>query len=526
MPTTTNTQTTTTPTPIPNASQMNGAVQVVPGAVDAGSNNQIGITDLGGQLAADPGVLFNDDMNLSSNLPQITNAQVQAGQQGDITATSPTPTAQAGQVSNTSQAGPASGNTQAAPVNTATTADKVATDGQMNAAQGQVSQNAQVNTSGVELNTEAIGQGQTETGKALNTAAQQNISNIIDTSTMAGKLLADQLGEGNYTDSKATLKGQLDILQSEFVDPTTGQPKIPAWAAGTARQVSRIAAFKGMTGSAATAAMAQAIMEASIPIAQQDAAFFQTLTVKNLDNRQEQTINKANVLSKMDMANMDARMQAAVTNANNFMQMDMKNLDNAQQAEAINTQARVQSILEDAKSENTNRLFVAQSQNEKDMFYSNLGASIDQFNASQQNAMKQFNAGEITDVNKFNSDLENNREQFYKNMQFQIDTANAKWRQTVTLTENGQAFEAAATDVKNKVGVSVEQLNRLWDRSDALLDYAWKTADNDADRKNQVALMKLQANINQAAQDSAGAGSLIGQLLGIGGSILLGALGF
>jgi len=504
----------------------NGSVQVVPGAVDTGSNNQIGITDLGGQLAADPGVLFNDDMNLSSNLPNVTDQQVQDGQQGNITPTGPTQQAQAGQVTNTSTAGPATGQTQANQVQTATTADQVAQNGQMNAQQGAVNSQAQVNTAGVEIDTAAVAAGQTPTGQALNQAAQQNIANIIDTSTMAGKLLAEQLGEGNYTDAKATLKGQLDILQNEFVDPATGQPKIPAWAAGTARNVSRIAAFKGMTGTAATAAMAQALMEASIPVAQQDAAFFQTVTLKNLDNRQEQTINKANVLSKMDMANMDARMQAAVTNANNFMQMDMKNLDNAQQAEAINTQARIQSILEDAKSENTNRLFVAQSQNEKDMFYSNLNASIEQFNSNQQNAMKQFNAGELTDVNKFNADLENNREQFYKNMQFQIDTANAKWRQTVTLTENAQAFEAASTDVKNRVGVSAEQLNRLWDRSDALLDYAWKTADNDADRKNQVALMKLQANINSAAADSAGTGSLIGQLLGIGGSILLGKLGF
>jgi hypothetical protein len=160
------------------------------------------------------------------------------------------------------------------------------------------------------------------------------------------------------------------------------------------------------------------------------------------------------------------------------------------------------------------------------MFYSNLNASIDQFNSSQKNAMSQFNASEANDVSKFNTELENNREQFYKNMQFQIDTANAKWRQTVTLNENQQKFEAAATDVKNRVGISTEQLNRLWDRSDALLDYVWKTADNEADRKNQIALMKLQGNINADISQQQGTGSLLGTLLGIAGSAVLGMFGF
>ena len=56
------------------------------------------------------------------------------------------------------------------------------------------------------------------TGAALNQFAHQNISRVIDTSTVSGKLLAQTLGEGNYTDAKATVKGQLDILTKEFVD--------------------------------------------------------------------------------------------------------------------------------------------------------------------------------------------------------------------------------------------------------------------------------------------------------------------
>ena len=389
----------------------------------------------------------------------------------------------------------------------------------MNGAQGTVNSNDLVNNV-PQIDTAATAAGNTPTGAALKDYASQNISNIIDTSTTAGKLLAQQLGDGNYTDSKATLKGQLDILQGEFTDPNTGAPVIPSWASGTARNVSRIAAFSGMTGTAATAAMSQALLEASLPIAQSDSQFFQTVTLKNLDNKQQSTINTANVLANMDMANLSARESAAVTNSQAFLQMDMKNLDNDQQAAVINNQERVQSILTDAASTNANRLFVAQSQNEKDQFYDNLSSQISQFNASQADAMSQYNAGQVNAGNQFNSSLENNRQQFYSNQQFQIDTANAAWRQNVTTNETNQQFQAAATDVKNRTDLSNEQLTQLWDRADSLLDYIWKTGDNTAQRQNNLAVVQLKGSVDAAAASTDSWGTAIGSILGAGASAL------
>jgi len=439
-------------TPIPQIG--NGQVQVVPGVAQGA--NQINVADLAGQAVVDPSLLLaqdnpntpnvNESMELSDRVPTVSQSQVNGGlidSSASQYQQSTAPNAQTAQGTATQAAAP-TGNTQAAQVTTDTTQADVAAN-TTQAAQGTVSNNGQIDPNTVTTDTNAVAAGQTGTGAALKEAAIQNISNIIDTSTAAGKMLAEQLGEGNYTDAKATLKGQLDILQGEFFT-ADGTPKIPSWAAGTARNVSKIAAFKGMTGTAATAALAQAMMEASLPIAQADAQFFQTLTVKNLDNRQEATINRANVLAKLDMQNMDARLSAAVNNSQAFLKMDLANLDNEQQAAVIDSQARIQSIFEDSKAENANRLFVANSQNEKDMFYSNLESSVEQFNTAQKNAMEQSNVSESNDMSKFNSQMENAREEFYKNMQFAIDTANVKWRQDVTMTENSQKFEAAATD--------------------------------------------------------------------------------
>jgi hypothetical protein len=495
---------------------------------------QVNVVDYAGQVVNDPSKALttdnpatpdvNESMFLSDRVPDINeNAEgtnldpndPRFAQQQNTQAQ----TAQA-QTTTANQVDPRDAQTYEA----AQTQQNVEQNGQATAQQGTVSDEAQIDAPQLDMQGSATGtnaDGSTNyTGQALNEHASQNISNIIDTSTPSGKALAEALGEGNYLDSKATLKGQLDILQGEFVGPN-GEPKIPAWAAATARNVGKIAAFKGMTGTAATAAMAQALMEASIPIAQQDAQFFQTVTLENLSNKQASIINKANVLAKFDLTNLDNRMVAAVENAKAFLQMDMANLDNAQQAEIINTQNRVQSILEDAKAKNAERMFTAESQNDMAKFYDTLNSSIQQFNASQSNAMAQANMAEANDMNQFNAELENNRQQFYKEMQYNIDLANAKWRQSVTTQEAQYAFDAAATDVKNMVTISQEQLNQIWDRSDALLDYVWKSSENAEDRKSAMAIASLQAKTsakNMKAQldaaDSAGWGSIFGSVAG------------
>lgn len=518
------TATPATAAPAPNVA-LPGAV-VVAGAPTAA--NQANIAQVGGQLAANPQQLINGQLALSTQVPTINanaagtivpNATQANGPNATVT--------QAG----TTQAVAAQGSAvtadtvkggQAETYTADTTFDKIAKE-DMKAAQGTVSDKALVDASKLTIDTSAAAAGTSPLGAALNAAAQQDIKNVVDTSTEAGKALANQLGEGNYLDSKATVKGQLEQLASEFVD-SSGNPKIPIWAQGSARNVSKIAAFGGMTGSAATAAMASAIMESSIAVAQSDATFYQTLTVKNLDNRQQQTINKAGILANLELANLDARTTAAVQNSQAFLQMDLANLSNEQQARTINTQSRVQSILEDSKAINTQRLFTAQSQNEMDMFYDNLNANISQFNASQKNAMTQFNVGQKNQVSqfnaseanatskfnasennatsKFNAELENQRQEFYKNMQYNVDVSNAKWRQTVTLTDAQMKFDAAATDVKNMVGLSVEQLNQIWDRSDAQLDYIWKSSESEKERANNIALKQLEigaaAKMNEA----------------------------
>lgn len=495
---------TTTPTPA------KGDLKVVSGTTTPGAN-QINVADYAGEIAADPSKAMvrddpktkgvNESTLLSDHIKDTAVDPNAAGTNINAKATkyqmdpdgvqAATSTVNTTATANQVTPGTAQGYTAD------TTESKVAQE-QVQAAQGQVDPRAQVEAPQIDIQGTATGTNSdgsiNYTGQALNQFASQDL---------------------NTVNPKATLKGQLDELQNEFVGPN-GEPKIPVWASGAARSVSRIAAFKGMTGTAATAALSTALHEASVTVAQQDAQFFQTLTLQNLNNEQASTINRANVLAKMDQVNADNRLAAAIQNSKNFMDMDLKNLDNEQQARVINTQNRVQSILEDSKAINAARMFTAEQQNDFAKFYDQLNSNIQQFNASQTNNMAQFNAGEKNAQARFNADLENNREQFYKTMQYNIDVSNAKWRQTVTLTNAQQKFDAAALDVKNMTGIQQEMLNQIWDRSDALLDYVFKASENAKDRQAQLGAAKMQLD----AKDKEGLGSIFGTIAGKGAEAL------
>ena len=397
-----------------------------------------------------------------------------------------------------------------------TTADQLGTDATtVNAATGEIRDENLVDAAQIDMTGAATGVNAdgtvSVTGEALNDFATQNISNIIDTSTVAGKLLAQKLGEGNYTDSKATILGQMEIISAEFKD-SNGNPVIPPWAQALSRDVAKTMAFSGISGTAMTAAMSNAIMEATLGIAEKEASFFQTLTTKNLDNRQEAIINKAAVLAKFEVANLDARQAAAVQNAKAFLEMDLKNLTNEQQAEVVNTQAMVDAIFNDQAAINAARLFGAEQANDMQKYYDNMNAQISLQNAEQINQMAKFNTGEINDGREFNSKLEQSRQEFYANMQYNLDLANAKWRQEVATTNTEMEFEAATLDVKNTLDLSTEAMTRMWDRVDNLLDYIFKGWNAEADRDATI----LAAEIRAQASSSGGGNSIVDGLFKLG----------
>jgi len=306
----------------------------------------------------------------------------------------------------------------------------------------------------------------------------------------------------------------MEIISAEFKN-SNGEPIIPPWAQSLSRDVSRTMAFSGITGTAQTAAMSNAIMEAVLGVAEKEAAFFQTLTVKNLDNRQQAIINKASVLANFETANLDARQEAAVQNARNFLEMDLANLTNEQQAEVLNTQLMMDAIFNDQAAINAARIFGAENVNEFQKFYDTMSVQVQTHNSEQINIMKRFNAGEINDASEFNATMEDARQRFYASMQYNIDLANAKWRQTVSTTNSDMQFEAHSTDVKNTLDISTEAMNRMWDRVDNMLDYIYRGAEAESDRDAQILAAQLSAQAS-GGSSSSGKYQAIGTIIAAG----------
>ena len=244
-------------------------------------------------------------------------------------------------------------------------------------------------------------------------------------------------------DVDSTVQGQLAKLMQQFEN---GQ--IPAYAAGAIRNAEQRLAARGMGASSmAGAALVQAAMEASTPIAAADAATHARMNELNLNNRQA----------------------AEVINAQQTLQLDLSNLSNEQQARVTNTQNRVQSLF-------------------TDQFFAGLSNQVAQFNAGQQNGINQFNAGQKNALAQFNSTLSDRRDQFNAQNSIVIDQANAVYRREVNTANTAIANAENEFNVRNLFKISQNaQANLLQEARDAQ-SFARLESVNEEAFQNQLAI--------------------------------------
>ena len=156
----------------------------------------------------------------------------------------------------------------------------------------------------------------------------------------------------------------------------------------------------------------------------------------------------------------------------------------------------------------------AETENEYKKFYDELNVAIQKHNSTELNSMKKFNAEEINDNAEFNATIEDSRQRFYSNLQYNIDTSNAKWRQEVTVKQFQAEVDAIAADVKNALDLSTEAMSQLWDRADSLLDFIFKKDNGDANR-----LVTLLGSQLSAEAQTSGGTNWLDAVLGIGGAV-------
>ena len=248
-------------------------------------------------------------------------------------------------------------------------------------------------------------------------------------------------------------------------------------------------------------------------VALENSRITNTMNLQNLSNTQALTMAEAAALSQLDTANLNNRQQAAVQNAQSFLQVDMANLSNQQQTNLFKTQQRVQSMFNDQAAENAARQFNASSQNQVDQFFANLAQQTSQFNAAQQNSQAQFNAGQVNTIERFNAEMINQRDQFNAQNQMVIAQSNAQWRREIATADTAAVNRANELNANSILDISKQAYNNLWSYYADTMEWAWTSADNAADRMNQLAVAKISADsdINvQSMKNSADSSRALG----------------
>lgn len=298
---------------------------------------------------------------------------------------------------------------------------------------------------------------------------------------------------------------QRSLVQNQYktILADAGPDGIPLFAKDAVRAAMATMSARGLGASTmAGEAMTAAILQAALPIAQQDAKVFETMKLTEFSAKQQAAIVKAGYLANMDMKNLDNRQQAAVINAQSFLAMDMKNLDNDQQAAVINTQARIQTLLSDQAAANAAKQFNAASTNDVNKFFANLNADIGKFNATQTNAMAQFNASQETAVDQFNSTMKNQREQFNVTNKTTIDASNVAWRRNINTANTAAENATNQINATNMLNISNSALNNLWQESRDNASWAFQASENQRTRDHNIAMaaMNNQAMMAQMSE--------------------------
>ena len=314
---------------------------------------------------------------------------------------------------------------------------------------------------------------------------------------------------------QATVQGQLEGLMQQFEGGET-----PAWAAGAMRTAMQGLAARGLGASSmAGQAVIQAAMEASLPIAQADAATMAQFEFKNLSNKQERAmlaaqqraqfmqqefdqdfqsrvfnatkiseaanmnftaeqqiaLENSRAANTMNMANLNNQQALVMAEAAALSQLDMANLNNMQQAAVQNAQNFLSIEMQNLSNKQQTELFKKQ-QTIQALFNDQAATNAaEQFNASSKNQVDQFFASLSADVSKFNANQANAQ------AQFNAGETNAM-----------EKFEQQINDARDQFNANnrlvIDQSNAQWRREIATQDTA---AVNRANEINAAAVLGM-----------------------------------
>ncbi len=290
-------------------------------------------------------------------------------------------------------------------------------------------------------------------------------------------------------DPQATTQYQLSQLMNSIQQ---GQP-LPPWASPAVRKITGVMQARGLGASSmAAAAMTQAVLEAGVVIAADDAKKYATIQLANLNNEQQMALSNAATFAAMDKANLSARLTSAVTNAQSLLATETKNLDAQQQANTLSFNSLTQGMFKDAAEENARQQFNAKNEIQVEEFFAQLGSQVESANANRVAAMEQFNVSEQNAMGQFNNTMRDSREKFNSNMQYAIDQSNVQWRRQLNTANTALQNETNRINVQNEFNASQNALNNLWQQYRDNAAWNFQKGESKLQRDHELGVMAME----------------------------------
>jgi len=440
-----------------------------------------------------------------------------------------TTTGQVAAVNPTATADQASTSTAGAPTKLSTnTASNVAAAPSItanlagvNAAQGNVGINAQVDAAQqIGSSVTGLSAAQEGTFTQINGAPTRNeefgeIVNAVADSQQAAAFTEQIKAAQADPSSRATVQGQLATLMTSFDNGNT-----PAWAAGAMRNVTAQMASRGIgSSSMAGQALIQAALESALPIATADAQTYAQFDLTNLNNKQQRAmlsaqqratfigqefdqefqervfnstrigeianmnftatqaiaIENAQLANSVKLSNLSNRQGVVMAEAAALSQIDISNLNNRQQEQVQNAKSFLDMDMANLTNLQQMTLFKAQERN--NALLSDVAASnaSEQFNATSKNQTDQFFSNLQSNVKQFNATQKNSQEQF-----------NAG--QTTAVSKFNQEIRNQRDQFNAQNSLVINQSNAQWRRQIATAD---TVAINRSNEINAKALLDI-----------------------------------
>ena len=213
----------------------------------------------------------------------------------------------------------------------------VSDDAQVTGQQGTVSSGAQAQAAQTTSKGQVAKTDTTQrkvTDPEVISGAVADTSFLGDTTAAQSDFVSNVQGATMEVTPEMTVQGQLTRISQQFQD---GQ--VPAWAAGIVRNATAQMAQRGLAASSmAGAAITQAVLESSVPIATADAQTYYQTAIKIMDNQQQANLTNTQNNMNVSLANTSNRQQTALAKMQVQAALAGQTLSNQQQSNILNAE--------------------------------------------------------------------------------------------------------------------------------------------------------------------------------------------